>query len=162
MPYPLLPYKRYTVPALVGMVEDYISEPGTYYELASGAAPQEDFRDHTHLLFYALERLLDFISQIEEWLQKVRFGRKESLWQGEAAAVKECPNAWKARKVGKEMKLNRARGAMALMQKLMGEVSFTEEMERAMRQLMTAPFSLLTTAKEVKFLTPQNRELALF
>lgn len=162
MPYPLLPYKTYTVQALAGMIDDYISKPGTYFELASGAAPEDDFKSHVHLLFCLLERLLEFISWIEEWLQKVRFGRRESLWQGAAAPRKECPNAWKSRKPGKAEKLNRARAAMALMNRVIGEVSFSEEAELAGRELRRGLFSLLTCARVVDFLTPQNRELALF
>lgn len=162
MPYPMLPYKKHTVPAVTGMIDDYISRSGTYFELASGAAPEEDFKSHTHLLFCLLERVLERIAWIEEWLQKVRFGRRESLWQGEAAPRKECPNAWKARKPGKADKLNRARTAVALMQRIIGEVSFSEEIELAGRQLLTAPISLLTSARVLDFLTPHNRELALF
>ncbi len=162
MPYPLLPYKSYTVVAVTEMINDYISKAGTYFELASGAAPDEDFKSHTHLLFCLLERLLEQISWIEEWLQKVRFGRGESLWQGEAAPRKECPNARNARKPGKTDKLNRARTAMALMQRVIGEVSFSEEIEKAGRQMMRAPFSLLTCARVEDFVTPHKRELALF
>jgi hypothetical protein len=130
--------------------------------IASGAAPEEDFKDHTSLLFYLLKRLLERIPWIEEWLQKVRFGRGESLWQGEAAPRKECPNAWKARKPGKEGKLNRARTAMAQMQSLIGEMSFSEEIEKAGRQLLTAAFSPLTSARVSSFFTPHKRELAMF
>jgi len=162
MPYPLLPYKSYTVVAATEMIDDYISEPGTYFELASGAAPEEDFKSHTHLLFCLLERLLEQISWIEEWLQKVRFGRGESMWQGEAEPRKECPNAKKARKPGKADKLNRARTAMSLMNRVIREVSFSEEIELAGRQLFKAPFSVLTCARVVGFLTPHKRELALF
>jgi hypothetical protein len=51
---------------------------------------------------------------------------------------------------------------MAVMERLMGEVSFSEEIERAGQQLLTAPLSLLTSARVLKFLTPHKRELALF
>jgi hypothetical protein len=87
--------------------DDYVSEPGTYYELSSGAAPAEDFKDHTHLLFCLIEKLLEHISWIEGWLQMVRFGRRESLWQREPPPRKECPNAWKARKQGKKDMLHK-------------------------------------------------------
>jgi hypothetical protein len=161
MPYPILPYRKYAVPAVSGMIEDYVCEPGTYYDLSSGAAPAEDFKDHTHLLFCLIEKLLEHISWIEGWLQMVRFGRRESLWQGEFPPRIECPNAWKARKQGKKDKLNRAREAMAMMQKVIGAGSFSEVMETASRQLRSEPFSTLTVARPAKFLTPHNWKFAL-
>jgi hypothetical protein len=140
------------------MVDDYVSVCGSYKFLSSGAAPANDFCDHAHMLFQLVEQLLKQLGRIEEWLQKVRFGRAESLWHGEATAEKDCPNAEKARKRGKGEKLNRARSAMGLMEMVMGEGSFTE---RAWR-FLAKPIVLLTSAKGAKLLTPQQREYALF
>jgi hypothetical protein len=51
---------------------------------------------------------------------------------------------------------------MAQMQSLIGEMSFSEEIEKAGRQLLTAAFSPLTSARVSSFFTPHKRELAMF
>jgi len=157
----MVPYKQYTLPLLAAMAEDYLTVAGTYEGLASGATAEDDFDDHTHLLFKLIERCCELVNWIEEFVQKLRFRLKESLWQSEPAPMRKCPNAWKARKEGKESKLNRLRSAMELMN-TMDVGSFIERLQMAGAREKAEPFSLLTGAKTLRLLTPHNWELKLW
>ncbi|MBX9725176.1 MAG: hypothetical protein K2X81_27480 [Candidatus Obscuribacterales bacterium] len=159
---PMVPYKQYTTTVLAAMAEDYLTVPGTYKGLASGATSDNDFDDHCHILFLVIERLCELINWIEIWVQKLRFKFKESLWSSDNPKTKECPNAWKARKSDKEGKLDRLRNAMGLWKTVSEEKSFIEELQREGTRQKAAAFSLLTCAKRQKLLTPHNWKLKLW
>lgn len=153
---PLVPYKQYTTDVIGAMAEDYLTVAGTYKGIASGAASDDDFDDHCHILFLVMERLCELINWIERWVQKLRFGLKESVWSSEVPENKACPNAWKARKEGKQDRLNRLRNAMEMWKTVSEEESFIEELQRQGSRDKAGPFSLLTNAKKLKLLTPHT------
>ena len=129
-------------------------------------ASGEEGEGHRHLVHTVIQRICDNEDRIASLVEKEVQKSDETLWrrkepEPEPEAV--CPNAKRARSEEKEAKLTRMR---AVLEKFRQESGHEVEtligfLHKATMQLR-APFSLLSRAKAMVFMSPHDRGKALF
>lgn len=159
----LVPYRQYSAEALGELVWPYLIEREMIYEEFEWDS--EDGKGHRNLAFTVIQRLCQLYVWLVGQVEKDSLRPGESLWEREEPEPQAPgPNAWKARKAGKEAGLNQVAGALMKFKKgngVEGAGNVLGILQRLGMRL-PAPFSLLTGAKVLKLYATQSLECRLF
>jgi hypothetical protein len=159
----MVPYRQYGAEGLGELVWPYLSEKDMRYEEFEWGS--EDGKGHRNLAFTVLEQMCRMYVWLVEQVEKESLKPGESLWKRpEPEPQAEGANAWKAKKVGKEARLNQVTGALMKFKKHSGVEEFGRVFGVLQRvgMRLPAPISLLTGAKVLRLYAPQSLECRLF
>jgi hypothetical protein len=160
----LIPYVQFTIQAVAGYVEEYLSTETTYEELAwtkeqAGLASKSSIWRWVHRLAERAEKLSRAVQQ-EAVLSNVDNAQIEPI-------VVTCPNSYKARKERKAIELSAGAACMALAERLL--VCFLFEKDRILtvlhRYFVTTAetvWSIFTGRKSVVLSIQQSSAYAIF
>lgn len=159
----LVPGSSHSGEALGELITPYFFVEKSCERLGWEASPEEG-KGHRQMVYRMVERLCQKREWIERFVEKQVQGSGESLWQRkEPEREEECPNAKKVRTKEKRAALTRVRALLEKLREQSGKevgklVGFLHEASMQLR----APFSLLSRAKVLVFMSPHDEGDGLF